>query len=666
MLTICKYNDMIKRIMSFILVMIFLACTFNVGIFKSFSKETDALGEEKIISNATIDGDYAEDRILVVFNNESSLQFKTYDSKDFKNVDCKKVVDLSVSESKTVKQSVQRMSSVADRNLSPTDKIYDTSKISNYNQIICLYLNETGKEKVIDAIKTIQQRSDVLYVGPDYKFYDCSLNSLPTPNDPAYAAMQFEVYNKISLPQAWGLVQNINKQAVRVGVLDSGIDESHQDLDSVVNTTISRDFTTGVSLPVNIVEDYYGHGTQMASVIGAESDNEFRMTGVCWNVELISLRVFNQNHITFASQLIMAIDYAMSKSIQLLNFSGRMIQDDPYDDGSIGIVGSEVFPLEMKISNFDGLFVCSAGNDYFSNDENNVYPANYSLDNLLTVGACDNSDNIWFNLQTGKGSNYSAIKVDLFAPGKDICMLNLMQTMLPASRTSPSAAMVTGVAAIMLSVNPNLSGAELKHIIMDTVDEKETLVGKCINGGRLNAYNAVLGALNHNVIITSRNNYTHTGYCNDCGFSGTVEHKWKMDSVSEGTYTVKCEVCQHTVSCYEEPEYLSLGKNFHTVDCPCGVYSFVEEHNFICTSISNQFYHNAVCVDCGYQCLNAHTWVLRFDLYRCLYCNQLSNQTPITPQNLPPLEIGAEITVIVPGEDAEIDLPPVKDEELTE
>ena len=44
----------------------------------------------------------------------------------------------------------------------------------------------------------------------------------------------------------------------------------------------------------------------------------------------------------------------------------------------------------------------------------------------------------------------------------------------------------------------------------------------------------------------------------------------------------------------------------------------------------------------------------------------MSNQTPITPQNLPPLEIGAEITVIVPGEDAEVDLPPVKDEELTE
>ena len=252
MLRIYNFITLGKRILSILIAIILTVSLAELGIIASSSKVTELTGtsEEKILSKATINDDFADDRVLVVFSNESSLSFKTYIPSDFEEINCKKIVDLSVSESKIVKQSVQRMNCAEKSNLTNKEKAYDNSKISNYNQIVCIYLNEIGKDKVIEAINTIRKRSDVMYVGPDYKIYSCSSNSVVSPNDRVYADGQEPVFDIISLPQAWTLVQNIDKQTVRIGVLDTGIKESKSDLDAVVNTSLSRDFTTGSCVPV--------------------------------------------------------------------------------------------------------------------------------------------------------------------------------------------------------------------------------------------------------------------------------------------------------------------------------------------------------------------------------------------------------------------------------
>ena len=70
------------------------------------------------------------------------------------------------------------------------------------------------------------------------------------------------------LPDAWDYATG--SSTVRVGIMDSGIDVTHTDLENRVNTSLSRDFLTDGSG----LEDSIGHGTPIAGIIGAQGNNE--------------------------------------------------------------------------------------------------------------------------------------------------------------------------------------------------------------------------------------------------------------------------------------------------------------------------------------------------------------------------------------------------------
>ncbi|MCL2338054.1 MAG: S8 family serine peptidase, partial [Firmicutes bacterium] len=349
--------------------------------------------------------------------------------------------------------------------------------MNEFRQILDITLTDNTKQGVLDAIQALKNNPNIEYVGPDY-----IISSSAIPNDPYYGSTYQWGLIKINAPSAWDI--NTGSNSVLVGVLDTGIDTTNPDLAARVNTSLGKNFTddtAGMTDPV-------GHGTKVAGIIGAAGNNGYGLTGVNWNVTLISERVLKSdgkgNGTGSISWIIQAINYAIEKNILILNFSG----------GWTGGAGDATVLAALKLYNDNnGVFICAAGNgtnnDGFpiNTDITPNYPSSYNkqLPNVISVGSSDSLDNI------ASSSNYGLTTVDLFAPGVQIYTTYFGSTITYDSGTSLASPMVTGVAALMKSTNPSLTAAQIKSNILSTTDKVSVLNGKCVTGGRLNAFNAV-------------------------------------------------------------------------------------------------------------------------------------------------------------------------------
>lgn len=366
-----------------------------------------------------------------------------------------------------------------------------------------------------------------------------------TPEDTYYTVDLQWAAEKMNLEDTWDLTTG--SSAIRVGVIDTGVDASHPELQNRVNEALSESFIPGVSP----LEDPVGHGTHVAGIIGAQGNNEAGITGVCWEVEIVSLRVCDDNGIPDAEAFIAAIESANSKGIHILNIS-------IFDTGS-----AYADEFRDAISDFEGLVVCIAGNKtsmqdpIADNDVYSVYPGNLQLDNLISVGASTNADTVW------SYSRYGATTVDIFAPGNSILSCYPTQLCLDGecnsiahnangyhlmSGTSMAAPHVTGVAALLLSIHPELTPAELKQAIMDGADivydeNLNSIFGdKCVSGGRLNAYKALTTSSIHNFGLWSQYDASyHARTCRTCGY---VEYGLHRDYWNNALGV--CRACGHS------------------------------------------------------------------------------------------------------------------------
>lgn len=309
--------------------------------------------------------------------------------------------------------------------------------------------------------------------------------------------------NRINNYEAYSLIneENIVLSDVNIGVLEHGVFREHEDLINI-NESLSHEFYTYSDLDFMTKNQ---HGTAVSGVIAATRNNGLGIDGVSSNAKIVSLEhmVFYNtlNHGTYLNigQIIEAISYAGQNGIKVLNFSIS------FNENNLNI--------RTAMNNYQGLIVCGSGNGYHCLDTNPVYPACYNLDNIITVGAIDYNNNIWS--ESSIGSNYSTTYVDVMAPGCNIYSLLPYEAVLgnPPLRydydsgTSYSTAYVTGLAAMMLSLEYslgiNFSAEKLKEIIMSTVTTVNGLDAYCSTGGYINCEEAI------NYVLENRNNASY-------------------------------------------------------------------------------------------------------------------------------------------------------------
>lgn len=388
------------------------------------------------ISNNTqfLNNDFADNRVIVVMKNDIVTKNKKFSVSDFDDIECE-----------TVKE------------ISNFDKNLNNQRSLNSSKILLVEFQKNEYNNVRNVIETLENRSDVLYVEPDYKV-TLNLDEIVENNNLDDRNWAVE---SLSLEKCWNITTGISE--VTVGVIDTGIDKTHPDLADSIDETLSKDFTSENNSNVGSFNDNVGHGTKVAGVISANYNELSTVGGVCPNISLVSLKAFDSDT-TYSSVVLEAIDYASDNNINILNLSAGWKSYSDFYNRSI----------EEAIANFDGLFVCTAGNNNEDIDNGfTFYPACYQLDNIICVGALGKDDlrYVYNENNVIKGSSYGLQSVDIYAPGEAIYTTKSGGGYEYGRNTSMAAPFVTGVAAMLLSINITLQSNELKQLILDNAIE---------------------------------------------------------------------------------------------------------------------------------------------------------------------------------------------------
>jgi subtilisin family serine protease len=295
----------------------------------------------------------------------------------------------------------------------------------------------------------------------------------------------------IGILRAWYKTTGSSK--VVVAVLDSGVEYTHFDLirnmwerpadmspyfdDELGEFNDLHGFNATDRLRDPM--DDNGHGTHCAGIIGAEGNNGYGIAGINWNVEIMPLKFLDANGSGTTKDAIEAINYVIERkragvNVRIISASWGSTQKSRALRDAIKRAGDEGI-----------LFVAAAGNNSDDSDKRPHFPAGYDLPNMVAVAALDRND------QLASFSNYGAKSVHVAAPGKEILSTWLKGEFYVASGTSMATPEVAGVAALILSTSPKMSVKELRERLFNSVDKLDSLTGKVVTGGRINAARAV-------------------------------------------------------------------------------------------------------------------------------------------------------------------------------
>ena len=302
------------------------------------------------------------------------------------------------------------------------------------------------------------------YIEPVYKY-----DALLEPNDPYYHKQWG--FEQIKAPIAWD--RRTGRHAIRVAVIDSGVDYTHHDL----SDNMWRNY---LEIPNNrkdddgngIIDDYFGadfaftgsvggdpmdsdgHGTHVAGIIGAVSDNYLGVAGTAWEITIMAIRYLkNGTGLTVNSGR--AIYYAIDRHADIINASFGGGGKSRYVEDAI------------KAANKAGiLFVAAAGNNNSDNDKFPHFPASYEVPNVISIMASDKKN------RRASFSNYGKNTVDIAAPGRSVYSTIPGNKYSYKSGTSMAAPYVAGAAAILMTVSEayQWSPATIKEHLIRTSD----------------------------------------------------------------------------------------------------------------------------------------------------------------------------------------------------
>lgn len=351
------------------------------------------------------------------------------------------------------------------------------------------------------VLQQLSQNPNVEYVEPNFIY---RINR--TPNDPLLSRL-WGLNNTgavdssgqagtpgidVSAPQAWDI--QTGSENVLVAVIDTGVNYNSSDLagnlwvneaekngkqgidddnNGVVDDIHGANFVDANRPTGNPLDDH-GHGSHCSGTIAARGDDGAGLVGVAWRAKIMGVKFLSAAGGGTLEGAVQAILYA--------NKMGAKILSNSWGGGGFSQALLEAI---QKTNESGSLFVAAAGNESNNNDSSPTYPAAYDVANILAVAAIDNKG------QLASFSNYGRNKVHVGAPGVNV--LSLTTSGYESwSGTSMAAPHVSGVAVLLASQFPEMSGLEMKQRIISTAKPVRSLKKRVSSGGVANAYTALV------------------------------------------------------------------------------------------------------------------------------------------------------------------------------
>ena len=366
-----------------------------------------------------------------------------------------------------------------------------------YIQSLDCYVVKFSKKFLYNQLSHMKE---IVYVEPEYL--------IPIQTDP-YFHKQWGLHNTgqngvadadIDAPEGW-LIERDSKDVI-IAVIDTGIDYTHPDIENniwlnsdeipdnqvdddnngYIDDIIGWDFVDLQTYddsddciePDNDPMDQHGHGTQIAGIIGAVSNNDIGISGIAGSCQIMPVRAGFKNETgdgflesVDASQ---AIVYAVDNGAKIINISwGDSVRSFLIDDA-------------IQYASDRNVLICAAsGND---NSNHQIFPAASQLPSIISVGATDGFDMKSFFSNFGNWIHVSA-------PGNAIYTTSLNHSYRSVNGTSMACAHVSGCAALLFSHFQNISADSVKSRLLRSSDQIENLEDKNLTSGRINLYRAL-------------------------------------------------------------------------------------------------------------------------------------------------------------------------------
>ncbi len=288
--------------------------------------------------------------------------------------------------------------------------------------------------------------------------------------------------DRIKADSAWNITKG--SPSIKVAIVDNAIWALHPDLANKI--VLQRDvvYNTNSSNPPNTGDPYtWSHGTHCAGLTAASSDNSIGVASIGFNVSIIAVKAANNNNPEGITGGYTGIQWAANNGADVISMSW----------GSVGGYSTTNQNIINAIHNMGIVLIAAAGNDNVSSLH---YPSAYA--NVISIASTNGND------VKSDFSNYGST-IDLCSPGGSNTSgpSGLLSTTFSTATygnydvmegTSMATPVVSGLAGLILSLNPALTPLEVENIMKTTSDDiyaiNPTYTGQ-LGAGRINAYKAV-------------------------------------------------------------------------------------------------------------------------------------------------------------------------------
>ncbi|OGR84511.1 MAG: hypothetical protein A2901_02775 [Elusimicrobia bacterium RIFCSPLOWO2_01_FULL_54_10] len=328
---------------------------------------------------------------------------------------------------------------------------------------------KVSSSSLLETLQNFRASPEVESAEPDYvrKLTGVTFND-------TYFSQQYAL-TQLQITDAWGVTTGTGLAEVKVAVLDSGVDYNHDDLGGAFRVKVydGFDFFNDDADPMDDDGSGIGHGTAVAGIIAATANNGIGIAGIHNNAKILAVKVCSDDCLD--SHIILGVDYAIAKGVNIMNMSfggasGSSILQDAIDRA-----------LAERIT-----VVASAGND--GNTEPVLFPAAYP--GVIAVGASTTSGVLANFSNTGPEIAVIAPGVLTYTTSAD--GVNPDTYTFTFGGTSGAAPHVTGIASLLLSLEPRLTPSRIRSILVQTASDVDPPGYDTLTGfGLVNAFRAV-------------------------------------------------------------------------------------------------------------------------------------------------------------------------------